>query len=121
MTRLLRPLFLPAFVFLLTSAAPPAAPAAHESLLDDLQHELTRAAKELAKADPAPYYLSYTIADDDTMVVVGTNGAIVSSAQVHTRRADVITRVGSPPLAKKHGEKRAPPLVTGAQPPHHHH
>src|SRR4051812_4347168 len=119
MTRLLRRLFLPAFVFLLTTAAAPAAPAAHDShdsLLDDLQHELTRAAKELAKADPAPYYLSYTIADDDTMVVVGTNGAIVSSAQVHTRRADVITRVGSPALDNTHGENRASALVTGAMP-----
>ncbi|HKD92362.1 MAG TPA: hypothetical protein VKB56_10670, partial [Terriglobales bacterium] len=41
------------------SAAAPA-PATSAVLLDSMQHELNRAMSSLAKADPAPYFISYS-------------------------------------------------------------
>jgi len=81
-----------------------------------MQAELTRASKELAKADPAPYYMSYSVEDNDTTVVAGSNGALVTSVQSHTRRADVITRIGTPALDNTHGELRASAVVSGTLP-----
>ncbi|MDP9267358.1 MAG: metallopeptidase TldD-related protein [Acidobacteriota bacterium] len=81
-----------------------------------MQSELMRASKELAKADPAPYYLSYSVADQDTTVVAGANGAIVTSVQSHARRVDVITRIGSPALDNTHGELRTAAVVSGTLP-----
>jgi len=97
-----------------TAAAAPASP--QESLLTDMQVELTRASKELAKADPAPYYLSYSVEDKDTMVVAGTNGALVTAVQAHGRSVDVITRIGTPALDNTHGELRSAAVVSGTLP-----
>ena len=100
-----------------TASAASAAPVTpQESLLTDMQSELMRASKELAKADPAPYYLSYSVADQDTMIVAGTNGAIVTAAQSRARRVDVITRIGTPALDNTHGDLRGAAVVSGTLP-----
>ena len=96
-------------------AASPNAPS--PTLLDDMQRELMRASKELAKSQPAPYYLSYSVADENATVIMGSQGALMRSVNSHTRRADVITRVGTPDLDNTHGgESRDSAIATGALP-----
>ena len=76
----------------LTAATPP-------SLLDILSTELQRnftALKE--KADPPPYYLSYTVTDDETQILTGSLGAVTNESKRHLRYLDVTVRVGSPKL-----------------------
>jgi predicted Zn-dependent protease len=116
----LRRLFCPLslLVCLAFSPALAAAPAASSpSLLEDMQHELTRARTELAKAQPAPYYLSYSVADENDTVIIGAQGALMRSVQRHARTADVITRVGSPDLDNTHGgEARESAIASGSLP-----
>jgi predicted Zn-dependent protease len=99
------------------SAATAAAPSETEpSLLQDMQRELLRAQKELGKSEPAPYYISYAVADNNTTIVVASQGALVNALATHTRRADVITRVGSPALDNTHNGNRESAIVTGSVP-----
>lgn len=117
MSCLRRSLLLSVFLVLAGASASPAAPQAPEpSLLEDMRREITRAQKELAKSEPAPYYISYAVADNNTTVVVAGQGALVTAVQAHTRRADVITRVGSAALDNTHNENRESAIVTGAIP-----
>ena len=44
-----------------------------------MQAELERAKTSLEKSDPAPYFISYEVYDQHTMVVAGTYGTIVTS------------------------------------------
>ena len=75
-------------------------------LLSTMQAELERARTSLAKSDPAPYYISYEVYDQRTMVVAGTYGTIVTSNSGNRRWADVTMRVGSPALDNTHNENR---------------
>jgi len=45
-----------------------AAPAA-DALLQTMQAELNRAKTDLGKSDPAPYFLSYTVYDQDQILL----------------------------------------------------
>jgi TldD protein len=77
--------------------------AAPASLLDILNAELQRnftALKE--KADPPPYYLSYTVTEDETQVVSASLGAIAGDSKHRLRYLDVTVRVGSPKLDNYH-------------------
>jgi len=89
---------------------------APDALLDTMQHELKRAVAGLAKSDPAPYYLAYSVADQDNWVVAGSNGSLVVSASVRRRQADVIMRVGSAALDNTHGESRPSGISSGTLP-----
>ncbi|HLG96025.1 MAG TPA: metallopeptidase TldD-related protein [Bryobacteraceae bacterium] len=85
--------FLPLLVALPLSAATP------PSLLDILSGELQRnftALKE--KADPPPYYLSYTVTDDESELLTASLGAVTNESKRHLRYLDVTVRVGSPKL-----------------------
>jgi len=76
----------------LSAATPP-------SLLDILSGELQRnftALKE--KADPPPYYLSYTVTDDESELLTASLGAVTNESKRHLRYLDVTVRVGSPKL-----------------------
>jgi len=81
-----------------------------------MQRELKRATAALAKAQPAPYYVSYTAADIDASVIVGINGSIAVSSDVQRRQADVIMRVGSAALDNTHSKSRGSGIMTTTLP-----
>src|SRR5271166_286795 len=77
--------------------------AAPASLLDILSAELQRnfvALKE--KADPPPYYMSYTVTDDESQLISGSLGAIAGETNHHLRYLDTTVRVGAPQLDNYH-------------------
>ncbi len=82
-----------------------------------MEQELTRATTELSKADPAPYYTSYSVDDSEDTVIVGSNGAIITSvSQPHRRTADISVRVGSPAFDNTHAEGRRSGITNGVLP-----
>ena len=85
-------------------------------LLDAMQRELHRATTSLAKSDPAPYYLSYSVADSDGTFIVAANGGIVVSVPMQRREADVMMRVGSEALDNTHSQSRPSGLTSGSLP-----
>src|SRR5215472_7113033 len=101
--------------------ATPSAPAPTGSNKSDvflatIEGELKRAQSELSKADPAPYYLSYTIRDLNSAAAVGILGDLASSLHTRRRTADVITRIGSPALDNSHQESRRSAIHSGTLP-----
>ena len=88
----------------------------NDVVLTTTEHELQRAKAGLAKLDPAPYFLSYTIRHQSSSLVVASLGGLLNSVQVQTRRADVVTRVGSPSLDNTHGENRKSAMRFGFLP-----
>jgi TldD protein len=85
-------------------------------LMSAMQAELERAKTSLAKSDPAPYFISYEVSDQHTMIVAGTYGTIVTSAMGNHRWADVTMRVGSPAMDNTHNENRDSGISSGALP-----
>ena len=93
------------------AAAPPA-----DALLETMQSELQRAMASLAKADPAPYYVSYAVTDSDTAAIAASNGGLILSTRVRRRQADVTMHVGAAALDNTHGQSRASGLLSGLLP-----
>ncbi|MBZ5700493.1 MAG: peptidase U62 [Acidobacteriia bacterium] len=89
---------------------------APDAILQTMKGELTRATKELGKSDPAPYFLSYTVYDQDLAVLVGAFGSLLTNAAVQRRQADVAMRVGSPALDNTHGQSRPSGMTSGTLP-----
>lgn len=85
-------------------------------LLQMLQQELGRAMGSLGKADPAPYFISYSVDEEFGRIIYGSNGAIVANLSRHERNADVSVRVGSRNLDNTHGENRYSAVVTTSLP-----
>ena len=77
------------------AAAVDAKKVASDPVLRVMQAELSRANSELGKTDQAPYYLSYTVYDQDYVVLVGAYGSLLTDAAAKRRQADVTMRVGS--------------------------
>jgi predicted Zn-dependent protease len=78
------------------AAAPP-------TLLDILNDELQRNFSILKqKADPPPYFMSYTVTDEENQVVSASLGTLVGQRKTHLRFLDVTVRVGSPKLDNYH-------------------
>ena len=75
-------------------------------LLKTLHHELDRAMTSLSKAEPAPYFMSYSASDEYGNVIVANNGAIVADMKRHERNVDISVRVGSRDLDNTHGDNR---------------
>ena len=102
------------------SAAKPAttkpSTAANDPLLGVMQTELTRAKTDLAKTDPAPYFLSFTVNDQDVIVIAGSYGGLLSDSVIKRRTADVVMRVGTPDLDNTHGQSRASGMTSGTLP-----
>ena len=94
-----------------SSAAPSPDP-----VMQVMQGELSRATSALAKSDPAPYYLSYTVYDQHVIVLVGSYGSLLTDTALHRRQADVTMRVGSPALDNTHGQSRPSGMVSGVLP-----
>jgi TldD protein len=99
-----------------TSSGKPAAKASPDVVLLSMQGELTRAKTDLAKSDPAPYYLSYTAYDQDQIFIAGAYGALLSDTAVKRRSVDVTMRVGSADLDNTHGQNRASGMTSGSLP-----
>jgi TldD protein len=96
----------------LGSPAPQAGQAAPSPLLATMQQELDREMSILSKADPAAYFMGYTITDSDRASVTGSNGALLSSRQDHSRWLEAQVRVGSYQLDNTHRVGNG-----GAEPP----
>jgi len=95
-----------AFSPLLGSAQTSSAPGADPVLLKTLQQELDRAMSSLSKAEPAPYFISYSVDEESGRVIMASNGALIASMNRHERTADVTVRVGTRQLDNTHGENR---------------
>ena len=85
-------------------------------LMRTMQHELDRAMTSLAKADPAPYFISYSADDDSRSYIVASNGAIVADVGQHERSVDISVRVGDRELDNTHGENRFNAITTTSLP-----
>ena len=92
----------------------PAAFAATPSLTGILQDELTRNFSILhQKANPAPYYLAYSVVEEESESIAASDGAIQGHNRRHTRTLDVSIRVGSAnfdnyhPIRGQRGQFRA--------------
>jgi predicted Zn-dependent protease len=81
-----------------------------------MQGELSRATSDLAKSQPAPYFLSYTVNDQSVVVLVGAYGSLLTNAALRRRQADVTMRVGSPALDNTHGQSRPSGMTSGSLP-----
>jgi TldD protein len=92
------------------------ATAGTDVVLKTMQTELARATTGLAKSDPAPYFLSYTVYDQNVVILAGAYGSLLTDTAVHRRQADVTMRVGSPTLDNTHGQARASGIVSGTLP-----
>jgi predicted Zn-dependent protease len=85
-------------------------------LMRTLQQELDRAMSSLAKADPAPYFISYSANEERGAVIVGSQGAILADASRHERSVDISVRVGDRDLDNTHGENRFNAITTASLP-----
>lgn len=84
-------------------------------VLEILEHELNRNFSALkTKGDPPPYFISYTVTEIESETVVGSMGALQSSAGSRNRYLDVSVRVGSPELDNYHLIRGDRPRFAGA-------
>ncbi len=93
-----------------------AASTAGDPVLKAMQNEITRATAELGKAEQPPYYLSYTVYDQDFVVLVGAYGSLLTDTVAQRRFADVNMRVGLPELDNTHGQSRPSGVNSGSLP-----
>jgi len=94
-------------------------PAPLPPLLDTMTAELTRAMGSLGKQGDKqipPYFLSYTVADADSVSIRAQFGALVDSSDNRERVVDVQVRVGDPKLDNTHGNHRASAVNTAQLP-----
>src|SRR5579862_4119229 len=96
------------------SAAKPSA--SSDVVLKTMQAELARANAELGKAEQPPYYLSYTVYDQDYVVLVGAYGSLLTDASGRRRQADVNMLVGNAELDNTHGQSRSSGVTSGSLP-----
>ena len=89
---------------------------ANDAVLKAMQTEMARATAELGKAEQPPYFMSYTVYDQDFVVLVGAYGSLLTNAAVQRRFADVNMRVGAPELDNTHGQSRPSGVNSGSLP-----
>jgi predicted Zn-dependent protease len=90
--------------------------AADPLLLKTTQQELDRAMSSLSKADPAPYFISYSINEEFGTVIMASSGALVANMKRHDRTADISVRVGTRDLDNTHGENRFNAITSASLP-----
>ncbi|HEX3377564.1 MAG TPA: hypothetical protein VHS29_11930, partial [Candidatus Acidoferrales bacterium] len=83
-------------------AAQKAAQAAPSPLIQTMSQELDREMPILSKATPPAYFLSYILTSSDRSEVMGSNGALLSSEESHSRWLETQVRVGSYDLDNTH-------------------
>jgi TldD protein len=96
--------------------------------MDAMATELHRALTELGsgmepvasskeKRPPQkPYFLSYSVADAESVTITSQYGAIMNSTESHERTADVQVRLGSPAQDNTHDAHRTSALTTMSLP-----
>src|SRR5580692_3806850 len=100
-----------------TSAADKeAAKSVSDPVMKVMQVELARASTDLGKTDSAPYFMSYTVYDQNLVVLVGAYGSLLTDASLQRRQADVVMRVGTPALDNTHGQSRPTGMTSGTLP-----
>ena len=85
--------------------APPAqqpAQAAPSPVIVTMGQELDREMPILSKATPPAYFVSYILTSTDRSEVMGSNGALLSSEESHSRWLETQVRVGSYDLDNTH-------------------
>ncbi len=96
--------------------APAAAPpSADNVLVDSMDAELHRAMGSLgtdATQQPRPYFISYAVADAESVNIGAQYGAITTSSESRRRVADIQIRLGSPDQDNTHGDHRNSALTT---------
>ena len=98
------------------SSLPASSTPASDPVLNAMQAELARATTELGKSEQAPYFLSYTVYDQDFVVLVGAYGSLLNSVSAQRRQADITMRVGTPELDNTHGQSRPSGVSSGMLP-----
>jgi len=98
------------------SATPPAPVSTNDPVLKAMQTELSRAITELGKDEQPPYYLSYTVYDQDFVVLAGAYGSLLGNTTAQRRYADVTMRVGTSDLDNTHGQSRSSGVTSGTLP-----
>jgi len=85
-------------------APPPQQPAqvAPSPLIATMSQELDREFPILSKATPPAYFVSYILTSSDRSEVMGSNGALLSSEDSHSRWLETQVRVGSYDLDNTH-------------------
>ena len=87
-----------------------------QTLLQILQDELQRNFTGLKqKAEPAPYFMSYSVTEQESEVISAVSGVLQGKNKSRTRTLDVTVRVGTPKLDNYHivrGER--PRFTSGA-------
>ncbi|PYU00365.1 MAG: peptidase U62 [Acidobacteria bacterium] len=99
-----------------TPLSAPTPVSANDPVLKAMQTELSRAVAELGKAEQPPYYLSYTVYDQDFVVLSGAYGSLLGNTSAARRFADVTMRVGAPDLDNTHGQSRSSGVTSGTLP-----
>ncbi len=103
-----------------TKGKPPVGPAAaapsSDLVLASMDKELQRAKVELGKLTPSPYFISYTVYDEQQGFAYGMNGTLASSTTSRKRTADVVMRVGSAALDNAHGGNRPSAIISETLP-----
>jgi len=84
-----------------------------------MSQELDREMPILSKANPPAYFLSYILTSTDRTEVMGSNGALLSSEDSHTRWLETQVRVGSYDLDNTHkvGNSQQGPASVGTSVP----
>jgi TldD protein len=99
-----------------TAVDKPAAKTVSDPVMKVMQTELARASTELGKTDSGPYFMSYTVYDQNLVVLVGAYGSLLTNASLQRRQADVVMRVGAPGLDNTHGQSRSTGMTSGTLP-----
>jgi len=94
----------------------PAESPSTDPVLKAMQGELARATTDLGKSEQPPYFLSYTVYDQDFVVLVSAFGSLLNSVSAQRRTADVTMRVGTPDLDNTHGQSRPSGVTSGSLP-----
>jgi TldD protein len=87
-----------------------------DPILATMQKELNRAKADLSKSDPAPYFLSYTVYDQDQIMIAAAYGGLLTNTNNRRRSADVTMRVGTAQLDNTHGQSRSSGMMSGTLP-----
>src|SRR5437868_4901134 len=99
-----------------TPLSAPTPVSANDPVLKAMQTELSRAVAELGKAEQPPYYLSYTVYDQNFIMLTGAYGSLLDDRAIARRFADVTMRVGTPDLDNTHGQSRSSGVSSGTLP-----
>jgi TldD protein len=88
-----------------------------QTLNQILQDELQRNFSVLKqKADPPPYFMAYSVTDEETDMISAASGVLQTRNKGHNRFLDVTVRVGSPKLDNYHIVRSQRPRFTSGAP-----